>query len=87
MHRTSTLPAAMSLEIFTAADWPRASTAGLSGVSEEFKRPRVRLVQILSPSLVGRAHVWGNKLSLKSSWVCTDAPYFEAPGGQCGIRA
>lgn len=42
---------------------------------------RVRMVQVLPPSLVGRAHVWGNKLAIKSNWVCVDAPYFEAPGG------
>jgi hypothetical protein len=41
---------------------------------------RVRLIQVLSPSLVGRAHMWGNKLSVRSTWVCVDAPYFEAPG-------
>jgi hypothetical protein len=40
----------------------------------------VRLVQVLSPALVGRAHVWGNKLAIRSTWVCVDAPYFEAPG-------
>jgi hypothetical protein len=40
----------------------------------------VRLVQVLSPALVGRAHVWGNKLAVRSTWVCVDAPYFEAPG-------
>lgn len=45
---------------------------------------RVRLIQVLSPSLVGRAHVWGGKLSLRSGWVCVDAPYFEAPGGCAG---
>lgn len=45
---------------------------------------RVRLIQVLSPNLVGRAHVWGNKLSIRSTWVCVDAPYFEAPGEAAG---
>lgn len=41
----------------------------------------LRLYQVLSPSLSGRAAVWGDALSLKGSWTCLDAPYFEAPGG------
>jgi len=42
------------------------------------------LVQVLSPSLVGRAHVWGNKLAVRGTWTCVDAPYFEAPGTVSG---
>jgi hypothetical protein len=41
---------------------------------------KLRLYQILSPALAGRAWVWGNKMSLKEDWGCTDMPYFEAPG-------
>lgn len=40
----------------------------------------LHVLQVLSPSLVGRAPVWGDALSLRGSWVCLDAPYFEAPG-------
>uniref|UniRef100_A0A383VRV6 Guanylate cyclase domain-containing protein n=1 Tax=Tetradesmus obliquus TaxID=3088 RepID=A0A383VRV6_TETOB len=57
-----------------------AGGADASGNAPLTARQRVRLVQILAPSLVGRAAVWGNQLSLKSSWVCCDAPYYEAPG-------
>jgi hypothetical protein len=52
------------------------STCGSGSGSSQ----RVRLIQVLSPSLAGRAHVWGNKLSVRSMWICVDAPYFEAPG-------
>ena len=41
---------------------------------------KLRLYQILSPALAGRAWVWGNKMSLKEDWRCTDMPYFDAPG-------
>jgi len=41
---------------------------------------RLRLYQILPPSLLGRAKIFGNKLALKEEWVCVDLPYFAAPG-------
>ena len=40
----------------------------------------LKLFQVLSPSLVLRAKVFGNKLALKEEWICVDAPYFTAPG-------
>jgi hypothetical protein len=40
---------------------------------------RLRLYQILHPSLADRALVWGNTLSLRGAWVCKDGPYFDAP--------
>lgn len=42
-------------------------------------RPRMRLYQVLAPSLVGRARHFGSAVALKSEWVCVDAPYFDAP--------
>eukprot|EP00878_Enallax_costatus_P015917 GHUV01016686.1.p1 GENE.GHUV01016686.1~~GHUV01016686.1.p1 ORF type:complete len:509 (+),score=139.69 GHUV01016686.1:281-1807(+) len=84
MERSSTLPGAMPLDYTSPWDGSGGGTTAAAGVAgqsaDEMRRPRVRLVQILAPSLVGRAFVWGSKLSLKSSWVCTDAPYFDAPG-------
>lgn len=52
--------------------------------------PPVHHVQILPPSLAGRAKVFGNELALKTDWVMVDLPYFCAPGGLqskmcCGI--
>jgi hypothetical protein len=63
----------------TSGGGPDGSSSSSS--STVAAKQRVRLVQILAPSLVGRAAVWGNQLSLKSNWVCCDAPYYEAPGG------
>ncbi|EFJ44638.1 hypothetical protein VOLCADRAFT_95039 [Volvox carteri f. nagariensis] len=40
----------------------------------------IRVFQILSPSLVGRAKVFGNKLALRDEWRCSDDPYLAAPG-------
>eukprot|EP00877_Chromochloris_zofingiensis_P010007 jgi/Chrzof1/525/Cz01g19010.t1 len=40
----------------------------------------VRLIQIIAPALLGRARVFGNRLSLNEDWVCVDKPYFDAPG-------
>ena len=40
----------------------------------------LRLYQIASPALAGRAALFGNKLDLKAGWKCLDAPYFSAPG-------
>jgi hypothetical protein len=57
-------------------------TAGVAeaptGAAKEAKR--VRVLQLLPPSLAGRAHVFGNKLALKETAVLTDLPYFDAPG-------
>ncbi|GIL91787.1 hypothetical protein Vretifemale_19327, partial [Volvox reticuliferus] len=39
----------------------------------------VRLYQIISPALTGRAKVFGNKVALKDEWFCSDSPYFAAP--------
>ena len=52
---------------------------GLSTGSDSSERP-LKLFQVLSPSLVPRAKVFGNKLALKEEWICVDAPYFTAPG-------
>jgi len=41
---------------------------------------RLRLYSLLPRALAGRAHVWGNRLALSEGAVCTDAPYFDAPG-------
>lgn len=41
----------------------------------------LRVYQILAPSLCARAHVFGNKMALKSGATCCDLPYFDAPGG------
>ncbi|KAG1677749.1 hypothetical protein FOA52_001061 [Chlamydomonas sp. UWO 241] len=43
-------------------------------------RLRLRLYQVLAPSLVGRGRHFGSATSLKSEWVCVDQPYFSAPG-------
>jgi hypothetical protein len=81
------LPGAMPCDIVAALPTAAArhshrpsTDAGSS--SSSTARPRVRLLQILSPSLIGRANIWGSTLSVKPSWECTDAPYFDAPG-QC----
>lgn len=41
---------------------------------------RLRLVQVLAPALAPRAHIFANVLALKPDWVCTDPPFFLAPG-------
>lgn len=43
---------------------------------------RVRMYQIAAPSLVLRTKVFGCKLALKGEWVCSDQPYFAAPGAR-----
>jgi hypothetical protein len=43
---------------------------------------QVRLYQLLSPGLAGRAVVFGSKLALCDNWRCIDPPYFAAPGAQ-----
>jgi hypothetical protein len=90
LQPTSSLPGAVPLACSSSgygyAHPQRGSAGGAdssSGANSVGPRQRVRLVQILAPSLVGRAAVWGNQLSLKSSWVCCDAPYYEAPGENC----
>jgi hypothetical protein len=42
--------------------------------------PTMRLYQLVSPALVGRAAAFGSKLSLPSTWRPLDAPVFDAPG-------
>jgi hypothetical protein len=42
--------------------------------------PIMRLYQLASPALAGRAAVFGSKLSLPSNWRLLDAPVFDAPG-------
>jgi hypothetical protein len=92
LQPTSSLPGAVPLACSSCGyghpqqQQQRTSAGGVDGSSSSNTvgpRQRVRLVQILAPSLVGRAAVWGNQLSLKSSWVCCDAPYYEAPGMLC----
>lgn len=39
----------------------------------------LRLYQVLAPRLVDRAHLFGNRLSLKDGFRCHDLPYFCAP--------
>ena len=55
---------------------------------------RLRVWQILAPPLAPRAPVFANRLALKAGWMCTDLPYFLAPGARacdvgvrCGARA
>jgi hypothetical protein len=85
LQPTSSLPGAVPLTCssYGYGFQQRTSAGGPDGSSSSgvAAKQRVRLVQILAPSLVGRAAVWGNQLSLKSNWVCCDAPYYEAPGG------
>lgn len=57
-----------------------AHSCATAGSGSEHGTVRLRLYQVLSPSLAARAAVWGDSLSLKGSWMCLDAPYFEAPG-------
>ena len=38
-------------------------------------------LQVLSPSQVSRARLFGSRLSLGEQWVRVDDPYFDAPGG------
>ncbi|GAX74576.1 hypothetical protein CEUSTIGMA_g2025.t1 [Chlamydomonas eustigma] len=40
----------------------------------------LRLYQILPPSLVARAKLFGNAIALPKGWVCVDNPYFCGPG-------
>lgn len=61
-----------------------AHSCGTAGSGSEHGNVRLRLYQVLPPSLAGRAPLWGNTLSLRGPWVCLDAPYFEAPGGWHG---
>lgn len=81
LEPTSSLPSAIPLDYLggSGQQRPAGAEAGGGGGAGTAQQ-RVRLVQILAPSLVGRAQVWGNNLKVKDSWVCTDAPYFEAPG-------
>jgi len=58
-----------------------AHSCATAGSGSEHGSIRLRLYQVLSPRLAARAAVWGDALSLRGSWVCLDAPYFEAPGG------
>jgi hypothetical protein len=86
LEPTSSLPGAVPLTCSrygygVQQRTPAGGAEGSSSSSGVASKQRVRLVQILAPSLVGRAAVWGNQLSLKSNWVCCDAPYYEAPGG------
>ena len=54
--------------------------SGIPSQGQGAKLRRLKLFQILSPGLVGRAKVFGSKLALKEEWVCIDPPYFNAPG-------
>ncbi|KAF6251508.1 hypothetical protein COO60DRAFT_610652 [Scenedesmus sp. NREL 46B-D3] len=41
---------------------------------------RLRLFQVLPPSLAGRAQAWHNRLNIKDGWRPYDMPFFDAPG-------
>ena len=41
----------------------------------------IRMYQVLSPGLAGRAHVFGSALALNADeWTKVDGNYFDAPG-------
>ena len=61
-------------------DSAAAPGADMSGWRPAVVAPTVRLYQIVSPSLAGRAAVFGSHLALPDSWHCIDPPYFDAPG-------
>lgn len=42
--------------------------------------PTVRLYQLVSPALAGRAAAFGSELSLPFNWRLLDPPVFDAPG-------
>jgi hypothetical protein len=45
--------------------------------------PSVRLYQIVSPGLIGRAALFGCKLALPANWRCIDPAYFDGEHGCC----
>jgi len=87
-HRRSSIDGAVLGAAALAARQPSTATrlaAARSRVEALVARggphgaPRLRLYQVLAPSLVGRAKVFGNRLALGPGFVCVDAPYFDAP--------
>jgi hypothetical protein len=39
--------------------------------------PSIRLYQVVSPGLIGRAALFGCKLALPANWRCIDPAYFD----------
>ena len=60
-----------------------AERSGLS-LTRQHSLARTRLIrvyQVLSPGLAGRAHLFGSALALNTKeWAQIDCPYFDAPG-------
>ena len=48
--------------------------------SEALSDQRMRLYQVLAPTMGDRGPYFGTKLALKEDWVKLDAGYFDAPG-------
>jgi len=46
---------------------------------------RMRIYQVLAPTMGSRGPFFGSTLALKEDWVKLDAGYFDAPGGIMGI--
>ena len=77
-------------------DTSTASTSGRGGSGKVFAEAatttagsrgpgsgqRMRLYQVLAPSLLARGRIFGGKLALKAEWLALDSPYFSAPGEQ-----
>jgi hypothetical protein len=63
---------AMSDDARMLCEAPAAAAAAAAG--------NLRLYSLLARPLAGRAHVWGSRLTLRPGTVCTNTPYFEAPG-------
>uniref|UniRef100_A0A383VEC8 Apple domain-containing protein n=1 Tax=Tetradesmus obliquus TaxID=3088 RepID=A0A383VEC8_TETOB len=76
LHRHSTAAAAPLAQ-------PRASMHSISSTAATAVLalpPTVRLYQLVSPALAGRAAAFGSKLSLPFNWRLLDPPVFDAPG-------
>ncbi|KAF6250976.1 hypothetical protein COO60DRAFT_706093 [Scenedesmus sp. NREL 46B-D3] len=63
---------------------PEQSAAGITGAraaapTTQSRLGSLRLYQVLSPRLVERAHLFGNKLALRDGTTCHDLPFFCAP--------
>ncbi|KXZ47811.1 hypothetical protein GPECTOR_32g423 [Gonium pectorale] len=77
-------PGSKRLPLFSVDASTAPATPGAGGApppGQRSKGPeRLRLYQVAPPALVGRAKAFGNKVTLKDEWVCSDQPYFSAPG-------
>jgi hypothetical protein len=81
-----------------ALDWDTSAAAAAAGGNKleagscgtlgstmllQLLPPSVRLYQIVSPGLIGRAALFGCKLALPQNWRCIDPAYFDGEYSCC----